>query len=89
MSYADTNETVIAIRYFFAKVKCDETFNGIDLINYVCEAIGRPYRYGDTIMRYAREMKQRKEINFVCTNPCKARYKKIAILECDQTKLAI
>lgn len=81
MKYSETNKIVHAIRVYFSRLSVHEEFDGVKLVEFVRAQIDRPNIYADTVMRYAREMKQNKEINFRCLNPSVARYKKMHISE--------
>jgi hypothetical protein len=52
-------------------------FYGIKLINKVTAKIGKPYRYGDTVLRVLRQLRNEGIINYICLNKQDSFYKKI------------
>jgi PII-like signaling protein len=52
-------------------------FHGSSLIRYIKNRIGNHAIYGDSILRYMRELKAEGKINFKCLNKEKSLYLKI------------
>ena len=53
---------------FFAPFRAGDQFRTEDIIKYVKRDLGVKYIYGDSILRYARLLKQKGTINYICTN---------------------
>ena len=66
-----------AISLFFQKP--EHEFYGHHLTSFVINRTGYRYLYPDTAMRYAREMKQAGEINFICISKMHSLYRSVKI----------
>ena len=56
-----------AVMTFLGMFRPGDQLRSEDIIKYVHKYVGR-YIYGDTILRYAREMREKGLINYSCTN---------------------
>jgi len=53
-----------------------ENFSGLTLVKEVRIRTGRHDVFADSVMRYLRELRQKAEINYECTDRFKSMYKK-------------
>ena len=73
----DKQKTIKAIRAYLGAIKPKEVFYGSILADYVKERVGRKEMFTDTVLRYMRELREEKTINYKVLLKSESKYIKL------------
>ena len=68
----------VAILAFFGMCRVNDEFKSEDLVKFCKRHLNIKYIYADTVLRYARKLRQQDMINYTCTHKETRRLKVIA-----------